>query len=77
MANNRYTNSKRPPTLWANFWVPGNYTFLPVFQPQPGTTVPYRALNIISYEWVGMETCFSVAMASSAFHRLVTVFHWV
>jgi len=30
-----------------------------------------------AHEFVGIATCFSVANASSALHKLVTVFHWV
>jgi len=47
----------------------------------PGfTLMPYVSCMLtlaISYECVGIATCFSVANASSALHKLVTVFHWV
>ena len=40
---------------------------------------PHQAFNFcsLSYECVGIATSFSVAIASSALHRLVTVFHCV
>ena len=56
------------------------YTLLQI-PPSPAIPIPMISVTLtpclINHEGVGIETFFSVANASSALHRLVTVFHCV